>query len=122
MADSGRNPEAISAFQQVVKADPSLAAAWERLSALLIDTGRLREAGDALVSLARLYPEDGRVAGMEPRLQSLAASPAPLERALLAATVWTALGEKPRAAEIRVAARKRVGEAAVRKTEAALRK
>ncbi len=122
LAAAGKLPEGISAYQAVVKDDPSLAAAWERLATLLIDAGRLREAGEALTALIRLYPEDVRIAAAEARLQPLVAADAPPDRAVLAANVWTALGQKARAADVRAAARKAAGDAAVRKAEAALRK
>jgi choline-sulfatase len=126
LAAAGRAPEAIAAYQEVVRADPSLAIAWDRLAALLLDAGRLKEAGAAITSLLRLYPEEARVAAAEARLQGLLAggTPAPLpsaDRAALAASVWTALGEKARAADTRTAARKALGDAAWRKAEALLR-
>ena len=40
----------------------------------------------------------------------------------LALRLWTSLGEKARAADLRVAARKAVGDAALRKAEAAQRR
>jgi choline-sulfatase len=122
LAGEGKVPEAIVAYRDVVKDDPSLAAGWDRLASLLLDAGRLKEAAGALTSLLRLYPEEGRVAAAETRLRPLTAtSPVAADRAILAATVWTALGEKSRAAEIRSATRKAVGDAAVRKAEAALK-
>jgi choline-sulfatase len=121
-AAAGRVPEAISAYQEVVKADSSVAAAWDRLAALLLEAGRLKEAAGALTSLLRLYPEEARVAAAEARLQPLAtATPVAADRAMLAASVWTALGEKARAADVRAATRKAVGDAAVRKAEANLK-
>jgi hypothetical protein len=39
----------------------------------------------------------------------------------LAASVWTSIGEKAKAAEVRAAGRKAVGEAALRKAEAGFR-
>jgi choline-sulfatase len=122
LAFEGKVPEAIVAYRDVVKDDPSLAAGWERLASLLLDTGRLKEAGGALTSLLRLYPDEGRVAAAEVRLQPLtAATPVAADRSMLAASVWTALGEKARAAEIRTVTRKAVGDAAVRKAEALLK-
>jgi len=127
LAAAGNPAGAIAAYQDVVKSDPRLAIAWDRLAALLLEAGKLKEAGAALVSLLRLYPDEARVAAAEARLQGLLAggTPAPLpsaDRAALAASVWTALGEKARAAEVRNAARKAVGDAAMRKAEAAFRK
>jgi arylsulfatase A-like enzyme len=121
-AVEGRTAEAIATYQDTVKADKMLAPAWDRLAALLLDTGRLKEAGAALTSLIRLYPEEARAAAAEARLQPLlGTTPPSVDRAVLAASVWTALGEKAKAAEIRSAARKSAGEAAVRKAEAALK-
>ena len=121
LAEAGKMAGAIAAYKEVVKADPSVAAAWERLAALLVEAGRFNEAGDALISLLGLFPDDARVAAAEARLQPLAAAESP-DRAMLAASVWAAIGEKGRAAEIRTATRKSAGDAAVRKAEAALRK
>ena len=122
LADAGRLPEAVSAYQEVVKADGSVAAAWDRLAELLIESRRLKEASDALASLLRLYPEETRVAAADARLAAPTMPSGPLDRAVLAAAVWTALGEKTKAADVRNAARKSVGDAAMRKAEAAFRK
>lgn len=122
LAAAGKLPEAIAAYQGVVKADPLLAAAWDRLATLLLDADRLKEAGVALTGLIRLYPEETRVAAAEARLQSLTGgAPVAADRAVLAASVWTALGEKAKATDVRNAARKTAGDAAIRKAEAALR-
>ena len=56
LAIAGKPAEAIAAYQEVVKADPSLAIAWDRLAALLLDAGRLREAGAAIVVAAAPLP------------------------------------------------------------------
>ena len=119
---AGKPADAIAAYREVVRADPALAIAWDRLAALLLDAGRLKEAGAAITSLLRLYPDETRVAAAEARLQLLtAAAPASADRAALAASVWTALGEKTRAADTRAAGRKAVGDAAWRKAETALK-
>ena len=77
LAIAGKPADAIAAYREVVRADPTLAIAWDRLAALLLDAGRLKEAGAAITSLLRLYPDEARVAAAEARLQLLtAATPA----------------------------------------------
>jgi len=122
LAADGRAADAISAYQQAVAADRALSPAWDRLASLLVDAGRLKEAAAAITAVVRLYPEEGRVAAADARLQPLmTATPLSADRAALAASVWTALGEKTRAADVRAAARKAAGDAAVRKAEAAFK-
>ena len=71
LAAQGRVGEAIAAYKSVVGEAPSLAPGWDRLAALLVASGRFAEAGEALTSLLKLYPEDGRAAEAERRLQAL---------------------------------------------------
>ena len=122
LAAQGRADEAITTYQSVVGETPSLAPGWDRLAALLVATGRFREAGDALTSLLKLYPEDARAAEADRRLQALLGPAPTAEQFAVAEAVWTSLGEKTRAADVRSAGRKAVGDGALRKAEAALRK
>ncbi len=118
----GRADEAIAAFRSVVGEAPSLAAGWDRLVALLVAAGRVSEAGEALTSLLKLYPEDGRAAEADRRLQALLGTTPTAEQFAVAESVWTSLGEKTRAADVRSAGRKAVGDAALRKAEAAVKR
>ncbi len=121
LAALGRANEAIAAYKSVVGDAPSLAAGWDRLAALLVAGGRFREAGDALTSLIKLYPEDGRAAEADRRLQAFLGPAPTAEQFAVAEAVWISLGEKARAADVRSAGRKAVGDGALRKAEAALR-
>jgi arylsulfatase A-like enzyme len=121
LAAQGQADAAIDAFRTVVADAPSLAAGWDRLAGLLVARGRFKEAGDALTSLLKLYPEDGRAAEADRRLQTLLGPAPTADQFAMAAAVWMSLGEKARASDVRSAARKAVGDAAVRKAEAALK-
>ncbi len=120
LAAGGNVPGAVAKYQEVVFDDPSMAVAWDRLTTLLLESGRFKEAGEALTSLLRLYPESVRITEADQRVQQLLAATPTVDHYLLAARVWTALGEKTRGAEVRAAARKAHGDAAVRKAERAL--
>ena len=122
LAAQGRADEAITAYRSVVGEAPTLAPGWDRLEALLVAGGRFAEAGDALTSLLELYPEDGRAAEADRRLQALLGPTPTAEQFAVAEAVWSSLGEKARAADVRSAGRKAVGDAPLRKAEAALRK
>jgi tetratricopeptide (TPR) repeat protein len=122
LAARGRVGEAITAYKSVVGQAPSLAPGWDRLTALLVAGGRFGEAGEALTSLLKLYPEDGREAEADRRLQALLGPAPTAERFAVAEAVWASLGEKARAADVRSAGRKAVGEGPLRKAETALRK
>jgi hypothetical protein len=122
LADEGRADEAIAACQAVVAEAPTLAPAWDRLASLLAVRGRYREAGEALASLLALYPEDGRAAEADRRVRSLLGAEPTAEQFAVAVRVLSAVGEKARAAEVRAAGRKAVGDAALRRAEAALPK
>lgn len=122
LAGRGDTAGAIAALREAVGGDPQMAAAWDRLTALLLQADRPKEAGDTLTSLLLLYPEAERLTEAERRLRSFLAGTPSADRYLAAVAVWQALGEKDRAAELRSAARKAVGEAALRKAEAATRK
>lgn len=117
----GRTADAVVALRAVVGEAPATAAGWDRLTAAFLAAGRFAEAGDALTSLLNLYPDDVRTAEADRRIQALLGEAPTAERFAVAASVWTALGEKVRAAELRAAARKAVGDAALRKAEAGLR-
>ena len=121
LAAQGRTDAAIADWRTVVAEAPSLASGWARLTDLLVAAGRFKEAGEALTSLLKLYPEDGRVAEADRRLQALLGPEPTADRFAMVAAVWTSLGEKARASDVRSAARKAVGDAALRKAEAALR-
>jgi choline-sulfatase len=122
LAEDGQAQAAVMAYRDALSGDPRLAAAWQRLATLLIEGGRVKEAADALVTLVKLSPEPSWVTVAEQRLEPLVAGPATVDRYLLAAAVWNALGEKARAADVRTTARKALGEATVRKAEAAFKK
>lgn len=121
LAAAGRTDEAIALLRAVVAASPSLAAGWDRLTALLLARERFAEAGDALVSLLKLYPDAERAAEADRRVPSLLGPAPDAERFAAAEQVWAALGEKARVSELRSAARKAVGDRPPRKAEAALR-
>lgn len=120
LAAGGNVSGAVAKFQEVVFDDPSMAVAWDRLTSLFLESGRFKEAGEALTSLLRLYPESVRMTEADRRTQQLLATAPTVEQYLVAARVWTALGEKARGAEVRAAARKAHGDAAIRKAEARL--
>jgi hypothetical protein len=122
LAAQGRVAEAIAAYRSVVGEAPSLAPGWDRLAALLVASGRFTEAGEALTSLLKLYPEDGREAEADRRIQALLGPSPAAEQFAVAEAVWISLGEKARAADIRTAGRKAVGDLALRKAETAIRK
>ncbi len=122
LAADGRVDQAIAAYRLVVGAAPTLAPAWDRLAALLATNGRYREAGDALTSLLELYPEDGRAAEAGRRVQQLLGAEPTAEQFAVAENVMIAVGQKARAGELRAAGRKAVGDAALRRAEAAVRK
>jgi arylsulfatase A-like enzyme len=121
LAARGQADAAIDAFRTVLADAPSLAPAWDRLADLLVASARFQEAGDALTSLLKLYPEDGRTAEAERRLQALLGPAPTADRFAVVAAVFTSLGEKARASDVRSAARKAVGDAAMRKAAAALK-
>jgi len=114
--------EAIAKYREAVTADPTAADAWEPLCQLLLDAGRLAEAGQALTTLATLYQEAGRPAETERVIASAVGDAPTADRYALAVKLWTSLGDKGRAIDLRTAARKAVGDAALRKAEAAQRK
>ena len=122
LAARGQVDEAIAAYKSVVGEDPALAPGWDRLATLLVAEGRFGEAGDALTSLLKLYPEDGRDAEADRRIQALLGPSPAAGQFAVAEAVWASLGEKSRAADVRAAARKAVGDRALGKAEAALRK
>jgi hypothetical protein len=118
----GRTAEAIAAYRDVISDDPSLAAGWDRMAGLLAESGRFREAGEALSSLLGLYPEATRSAEADQRLQQMLGTAPTADGYLLAASVWSSLGEKTRAIDMRAAARKAAADAALRKAVSSLRK
>jgi hypothetical protein len=122
LAAGGRSDEAVAVYRAVLAEDPSLAAGWDRLATTLLAAGRVKEAGDALVSLLKLYPDEARTAEADRRVQALLGPTPAAEQYAVAEKVWTSLGEKARAAEVRAIGRKAVGEAALRKAESAARK
>jgi hypothetical protein len=122
LAAGGRTDEAIALLRAVVAEFPSLAAGWDRLTALLLARERFAEAGDALVSLLKLYPDAERAEQADRRVPSLLGPSPDAERFAAVEQVWTALGEKGKASSLRALARKTVGESALRKAEASLRK
>ncbi len=121
LAAQGRTDAAIAELQAVTAAAPTLAAAWDRLAGLLVESGRFKNAAGALTSLLKLYPEDARAAEADRRLAALLGTEPTADLFAVASSVWTSLGEKGRAAELRSAARRAVGDAALRKAEAGLR-
>lgn len=121
LSERGDSAGAIARLQEAVSGDPSAAAAWDRLSALLVESGRAREAAEALSSLLALYPDDARTAEAERRLRQILEAGPTAERYALAAKVWAGLGEKARVTEVRTEGRKAVGDTALRKAESAFR-
>ena len=121
LATRGQNAEASAKYAELVTADPGLAIGWARLTDTLAAAGRFKEAARALSSLVALFPEAERVAEAEQRLRQMIGPEPTAAHYALAISVWTSLGEKAKAAEIRATARKAVGDAALRKAEASLR-
>jgi tetratricopeptide (TPR) repeat protein len=121
LAARGQTDAAIAAWRTVVTEAPTLASGWDRLADLLVAQGRFKEAGNALSALLKLYPDDTRAAEADRRLQAVLGPAPTADRFAMVAAVWTVLGEKARASDVRSAARKAVGDAAMRKAEAALR-
>jgi arylsulfatase A-like enzyme len=122
LAARGRTAEAIAGYRDVLADDRSLAPAWDRLARLLVDAGQFREAGEALSTLLALYPDEARAAEADRRIgELLGATPTP-GRYLVAIAAWKSIGDKAKAADLRASARKAVGEAALRKAEAAIGK
>jgi tetratricopeptide (TPR) repeat protein len=121
LAASGRTADAIARYGELVARDPGFAIGWDRLVDLLTASGRFKEAAGALSSLLALFPEADRAAEAEQRLQRVMGPEPTAAHYVLAAKVWTSLGEKAKAAEVRAAARKAVGDAALRKAEAGFR-
>jgi arylsulfatase A-like enzyme len=118
----GQTLEAIAKYREVVFDDPTLAVGWDRLVGLFVESGRFREAGEALSSLLGLYPEAARTAEADLRLQQVLGTTPTADRYVMAASVWSSLGEKTKAADVRAAARKTVGDAALRKADLSFRK
>jgi hypothetical protein len=83
--------------------------------------GRFKEAARALASLIALYPEAARGDEAAQRLQRLMEPEPTAIHYVMAAAVWTSLGEKAKAAEVRAAARKAVGDAALQKADSSFR-
>jgi arylsulfatase A-like enzyme len=121
LAARGRAAEAAAKYAELVAADPGLAIGWARLADVLAADGRFKEAARALASLVALFPEAERVAEAEQRIPQLIGPEPTAAHYALAISVWTSLGEKAKAAEVRAAARKAVGDAALRKAQAAFR-
>jgi arylsulfatase A-like enzyme len=121
LAARGQMTEAVAKYGEIVASDPGFAAGWDRLIDLLVATGRFKEASRALSSLLALFPEDARAAEAEARLQQiLGPEPTAIQYAL-ATRVWASIGEKARAAEVRAAARKAVGDGPLRKADASFK-
>jgi len=121
LAARGKTDAAAARYAEFVAADPGLAIGWARLTDVLAAAGRFKEAARALSSLLSLFPEAERVAEAEQRLQQIIGPEPTAAHYVLAIRVWTSIGEKAKAAEVRAAARKAVGDAAFRKAEAAFR-
>ena len=121
LAARGKTDAAAARYAEFVAADPGLAIGWARLTDVLAAAGRFKEAARALSSLLSLFPEAERVAEAEQRLQQIIGPEPTAAHYVLAIRVWTSIGEKAKAAEVRAAARKAVGDAALRKAEAAFR-
>ena len=121
LAARGQTDAAAARYAELVAADPGLAIGWARLTDVLAAAGRFKEAARALSSLVALFPEAERVAEAEQRIQQMIGPEPTAAHYVLAIRVWTSLGEKAKAAEVRAAARKAVGDAAFRKAEAAFR-
>jgi len=121
LAARGQTEEAAARYGALVAAEPGLSIGWARLVDVLAAAGRFKEASRALSSLVALFPEEARVAEAEQRIQLLMGPEPTAVHYALAASVWTSIGEKAKAAEVRAAARKAVGDAALRKAEASFR-
>ncbi len=121
LAARGRTAEAAAKYAELVATEPGLAIGWARLADVLAAAGRLKDAARALSSLLALFPEAERAAEAGQRIQQMIGPEPTAAHYALAARVWTTLGEKAKAAEVRAAARKAVGDAAFRKAEAAFR-
>jgi choline-sulfatase len=121
LAARGQTADAAAKYAGLVAAEPALAIGWARLVDVLAAAGRLKEASRALSSLLALFPEASRTAEAEKRILLLMGPEPTAVQYALAASVWTSIGEKARAAEVRAAARKAVGDAALRKAEAGFR-
>jgi tetratricopeptide (TPR) repeat protein len=121
LAARGRTAEAAAKYAELVAAEPGLAIGWARLADVLAAAGRLKDAARALSSLLALFPEAERAAEAGQRIQQMIGPEPTAAHYLLAIRVWTTLGEKAKAADVRAAARKAVGDAAFRKAEAAFR-
>jgi arylsulfatase A-like enzyme len=114
--------DAVARYREVLAEDPSLVAGWEQLSGLLLADRRVREAGEALTRLTGLYRDAARETDIERTVQGLVAGSPTADEYALAIRLWTTLGDKPRAAELRTAARQAVGDPDLRRAEAALEK
>jgi choline-sulfatase len=121
LAARGQAGEAAAMYAGLVATDPGLSIGWARLADVLAAAGRFKEAARALSSLVALFPEAERVAEAEQRIQRVIGPEPTAAHYALAIAVWTSLGEKAKAAEIKAAARKAVGDAALRKAEASFR-
>ncbi len=121
LAARGQAAEAAAKYAELVAADPGLAIGWARLADVLAAAGRFKEAARALASLVALFPDAERVTEAERRIPQLIGPELTAAHYALAISVWTSLGEKAKAAEVRAAARKAVGDAALRKAQAAFR-
>ena len=109
LAARGQTAEAAARYAELVAADPGLAIGWARLADVLAAAGRFKEAARALSSLLALFPEAERVAEAEQRIQQMIGPEPTAAHYVLAIRVWTSLGEKAKAADVRAAARKAVG-------------
>ena len=121
LAVRGQTAGAIARFGEIVASDPGFAAGWDRLVDLLIAGGRFKEAATALTALLGLYPEAARAAEAEARIQQVMGPEPTAVQYALAARVWTSLGDKAKATEVRAAARMAVGDLALRKADASFR-
>jgi choline-sulfatase len=121
LAVRGRTDEAIGKYGEIVASDPGFAVGWDRLVELLAASGRFKEAAGDLSSLLALYPEAARLAEAEQRIQQVMGLAPTADHYVLAIRVWTSLGEKTKAAEVRATARKAVGDGALRKANANFR-
>jgi tetratricopeptide (TPR) repeat protein len=121
LAARGQTAEAAAKYADLVAAEPGLSIGWARLVDVLAAAGRFKEASRALSSLVALFPEAERVAEAERRIQQMVGPEPTAAHYALAIRVWTSIGEKAKAAEVRAAGRKAVGDAALRKAEAAFR-
>jgi choline-sulfatase len=121
LAARGQAGEAAAKYAELVAAEPELAIGWARLADTLAAAGRLKEAARALSALVALFPETERAAEAERRIQRMIAPEPTADHYALAISVWTSLGEKAKAADVKAAARKAVGDAALRKAEASFR-